>query len=208
MVKKNNMELKLNLQIENLFGGDGNIRYIEERQVKFIRSKSKKTTKQNTGVSSENSVGEEQSEILKKEVQTFKLDDKGNPTYRFGGVHGKLWGHLRACGKMLADLGELDSKAGVDRMMMSVNITPINVSITNHKKLDITEIPQLTNGISKALIIQKFDYITECQIEMKLKFPDMYKEQVLKILKQSEETAGMNKRRATMKILNRAEVFK
>lgn len=201
------MELKLNLKIENLFGGDGIIRYIEEKQIKFVRKKSKKTTKQNTGVSSENAVGEEQSEIVKREVQTFKFEN-GNPTYRFGGIHGKLWGHLRASGKMLADLGELDSKAGVDRMMMSINLTPINVIITNFKPIQIAEIPQITAGMNRALIIQKFDYIPECQIEMIIKFPDMYKEQVLKILKYSEELAGMNKRRATLTILNKEEIFK
>ena len=42
---------------------------------------------------------------------------------------------------------------------------------------------------------------------MKLVFPDMYKDKILAILKQSEDMAGMNKRRATMKILNR-EIFK
>lgn len=201
------MELKLNLKIENLFGGDGILRYIEEKQVKFIRKKSKKTTKQNTGVSSENAIGEEQSEIVKREIQTFKFEN-GNPTYRLGGIHGKLWGHLRASGKMLADLGELDSKAGVDRMMMSINLTPINVIITDFKPIQIAEIPQITAGMNKALIIQKFDYIPECKIEMTIKFPDMYKEQVLKILRYSEELAGMNKRRATLTILNKEEIFK
>ena len=201
------MEIKLNLKIENLFGGDGILRYIEEKQVKFIRKKSKKTTKQNTGVSSENAIGEEQSEIVKREIQTFKFEN-GNPTYRLGGIHGKLWGHLRASGKMLADLGELDSKAGVDRMMMSINLTPINVIITDFKPIQIAEIPQITAGMNKALIIQKFDYIPECKIEMTIKFPDMYKEQVLKILRYSEELAGMNKRRATLTILNKEEIFK
>jgi len=201
------MELKLNLKIENLFGGDGILRYIEEKQVKFIRKKSKKTTKQNTGVSSENAIGEEQSEIVKREIQTFKFEN-GNPTYRLGGIHGKLWGHLRASGKMLADLGELDSKAGVDRMMMSINLTPINVIITDFKPIQIAEIPQITAGMNKALIIQKFDYIPECKIEMTIKFPDMYKEHVLKILRYSEELAGMNKRRATLTILNKEEIFK
>ena len=209
------MELKLNLQIENLYGGDGNLRFIEEKSTKLIRTKSKKTTKSSTGVSSENAVGEEQSELVKKEIQTFKMYD-GKPTYKFGGIHGKMWGHFRASGKMLAELGAegFDSKAFVDRMMMSViimpmgkSINPIEAVIEEYEPMQVGEIPQITQGISKALIIQKFDYLPKCKIQMKLVFPDMYKDKILAILKQSEDMAGMNKRRATMKILNR-EIFK
>ena len=201
------MELKLNLQIENLCGGDGNLRFIEEKVIKLKRTKSKKTTKSSTGVSSESGVGEEQSEVVKKEIQTFKMED-GKPVYRFGGIHGKLWGHLRASGKMLATLGEdgFDSMAFVDRMMMSVNITPINVVIEKHEPMEILEIPQITAGISKAMIIQKFDYLPKCEVELKLVFPEMYKDRVLRMLEQAEELAGMNKRRATLKVLNR-EIF-
>ena len=207
--KEKKMELKLDLQIENLYGGDGNIRYIEERSTKLIRTKKKRTTKSSTpGMSTDSSTEEEKSELVKKEVQTFKLQD-GKPIYRFGGIHGKLWGHMRAAGKMLADLGTdgFDSKAFVDRLMTAVNMTPINVIIEDHEPIQIAEIPQITAGISRALIIQKFDYIPKCKFSMKLVFPEMYKKQVIAILKQSEEIAGMNKRRATLEILNK-EVLK
>ncbi len=202
------MELKLNLEIENLYGGDGNLRYIEEKKVKFSRKKSKKTTKSTTGVSSESGVDEEQFEKVKVEIQTFHMD-KEKPTYRFGGVHGKFWGHLKASGKMLADLGEdgFDSKAFIDRLMMTLNITPVNVVIEKHEPIKVAEIPQITAGISRALIIQKFDYLPKCEINLKLTFPEMYKERVIRMLQHAEECAGMNKRRATIKILNRKEVF-
>ena len=198
------MELRLNLEIENLYGGDGNVRYVEERSVKLTRTKSKKYTKQNTGVSNENLTGEEQSEVKQKDIQTFKLED-GHPCYRLGGIHGKLWGHMRAAGKMLADIGVegFDSKAFVDRMMTSINITPINVVIKDHKPMSVAEIPQITAGMNKAMMIQKFDYLPLCKVDLKLSFPEMYKDRVLAILKQSEDMAGMNKRRATLKVLNR-----
>jgi len=202
------MEIELNLQIENLCGGDGIIRYEEEKQVKLTRSKSKKTTKSSTGVSSENAVNEENYEIVNVGIQTFKMENN-KPIYRLGGVHGKFWGHLKASGKMLADLGieGFDSKAFVDRMMMCINITPINVVIEDFEPMQIMEIPQITAGISKAMIIQKFDYIPKCKVNLKITFPEMYEDRVLKILKQAEDLAGMNKRRATLKILNR-EIFK
>jgi len=201
------MELKLNLEIENLYGGDGNLRYIDVREVKLKRTKSKKTKKSTTGVESDSGVEEEQYETKKVEIQTFKLDD-GKPVYRFGGVHGKLWGHLKASGKMLADLGVegFDSKAFVDRMMMTININPVNVVINDFEALQVAEIPQITAGISRALIIQKFDYTPKCKIELTLIFPEMYKVRVLEMLKHAETTAGMNKRRATLKVLNR-EIF-
>ncbi len=202
------MELKLNLQIENLYGGDGIVRVVEEKILKYQTKKSKKTTKSSTGVSSESGTKEENYEVVDKEIQTFKME-KNKPVYRFGGVHGKMWGHLRAAGKMLADLGEegFDSKAFVDRMMMTINISPVNVVIEDFDKIDVAEIPQITAGISRAMIIQKFDYLPKCRIELKLSFPEMHKERVLKILKQAEELAGMNKRRATIKVLNRKSVF-
>lgn len=202
------MELKLNLEFQDLYGGDGNVRFIEEKSVKLIRTKSKKHTNPATGCSGTNEIGEEQSELVKKEIQTFKMEN-GKPVYRFGGIHGKLWGHLRASGKMLAELGAegFDSKAFVDRMMMSVNITPVNVVIDDSEKMQVAEIPQITNGISKALIIQKFDYLPKCKVQMKLVFPEMYKDRMIAILKQAEDIAGMNKRRAIMKILNR-EILK
>lgn len=202
------MEIKLNLQIENLYGGDGNLRFIEERSVKLQRTKSKKSTKATTGVSSENATDEETAELVKKEIQTFQMKDN-KPVYRFGGIHGKLWGHMRFAGKMLAELGAdgFESKASVDRLMSAMNITPMYVVIEDSEPMQVAEIPQITAGMNKALIIQKFDYLPKCRVEMKLSFPEIYHKQVLAILKQSEDIAGMNKRRATLKILNREEVF-
>ncbi len=110
---------------------------------------------------------------------------------------------------MLADLGAdgFESKAFVDRLMMAINLTPINVSIEDYDKIGTAEIPQITAGISKALIIQKFDYIPKCNVTMTMTFPDMYKSRITAILRQAEQLAGLNKRRATIKILNRKEVF-
>ena len=203
------MELKLNLQIENLYGGDGIIRIEEVKEIKLQRTKSKKTTKSTTGVSTNSGVAEEQYQVVQKEIQTFKRDEKNNPMMRLGGVHGKFWGHLRASGKMLADLGEegFDSKAFVDRMMGTVNLKPMNVSITDYDKIETDSIPQIMNGPGKAMIIQQFDYIPKCKVQMTISFPEMHKERVLKILKQAEELAGLNKRRASITILNRKEVF-
>ncbi len=203
------MELKLNLQIENLYGGDGIIRIEEVKEIKLQRTKSKKITKSSTGVSTDSGVAEEQYQVIQKEIQTFKRDDKDNPTMRLGGVHGKFWGHLRAAGKMQADLGVegFDSKAFVDRMMMTVNLTPMNVSITDYDKIETDSIPQIMNTMGKSMIIQQFDYIPKCTVQMTISFPEMHKERVLKMLKQAEELAGLNKRRASITVLNRKEVF-
>ena len=62
------MELKLNLQIENLYGGDGIIRTEEVREIKLKRKKSTKTTKSTTGVSTDSGVDEEQYEIKNEEI--------------------------------------------------------------------------------------------------------------------------------------------
>ena len=202
------METKLKLEIQNLYGGDGNKRYIDVEETKFTRTKKKTTTKKDIGVPVDRSTDEVQTEMVKKEVQTFAMEGK-NPIMRLGGVHGKFWGHIRASGKMLADLKdeEFPSKAFVDRIMMAVNITPINVVIEKFDEIKIAEIPQITQGMNRAMIIQKFDYIPKCTVDLILVYPDVYHIKVLKILKHAETTAGLNKRRSTLKILNR-EIFK
>lgn len=203
------MELKLDLQIENLYGGDGNVRTVEVKEIKLIRKKGKTRTKADIGITTDRSTDEEQYEIRQQEIQTFKRDDKGNPIMRLGGIHGKLWGHLRASGKMLADLGTegFDSKAFVDRMMMSLNLSPMNVSITEHDKIEIDSIPQIMNTMGKSMIVQQFDYIPKCRVELTMTLPDIYKPRVLAMLKQAEQLAGLNKRRSTITVLNRKEVF-
>jgi len=203
------MEIKLDLQIDNLYGGDGIIRTEEVREVKLTRTKSKKTTKSTTGVSTDSGIDEEQYEIKQVEIQTFKKDSDENPIMRLGGIHGKFWGHLRASGKMLADLGEdgFDSKAFVDRMIMTVNLKPVNVVITDYEEMEVDNIPQIMNTVGRSMIIQKFDYIPKCKVGMTITFPEMYKDRVLKMLKHSEDLAGLNKRRSTITILNRKEVF-
>ena len=202
------MELKLNLEIENMFGGDGIIRTEEVKEIKLTRKKGTKKTKADIGISTDRSTDEEQYETRQQEIQTFKMVD-GKPLMRLGGIHGKLWGHLRAAGKMLADLGEdgFDSKAFVDRMMMSINLTPINVIIDDYNKIETDSIPQIMNTIGRSMIIQQFDYIPKCKVNMTMTFPEIYKGRVLKILQQAEQLAGLNKRRATIKILNDKEVY-
>ena len=198
------MELNLKLEIQNLYGGDGNKRYIDVEETKYTRTKKKTTTRKDIGVPVDRETDELQTEMVKKEVQTFVMEGK-YPIMRLGGIHGKFWGHIRASGKMLADLKddeEFPSKAFVDRIMMAVNITPVNVVIKDFDKIEITEIPQITAGISKAMIIQKFDYIPKCTVDLTLVYPKIYHSKILKILKHAETTAGLNKRRATMKILN------
>ncbi len=201
------METKIKLEIQNLFGGDGNKRYIDEEEIKFTRTKKRTTTRKDIGVPVDRATDELQTEIVKKEVQTFEMEGK-YPIMRLGGVHGKFWGHLRASGKMLADLGdeEIPSKAFVDRLMMTVNITPMNVVIKDFEEMKIAEIPQITAGMNKAMIIQKFDYLPKCKVDLTLIYPDMHHNKVLKMLKHAETMAGMNKRRASLKILNR-EIF-
>ena len=201
------METKLKLEIQNLFGGGRNKRYIDEEETKFARTKKKTTTRQDIGIPVDRATTELQTEMVKKEVQTFEMEGE-YPIMRLGGVHGKFWGHLRASGKMLADLGdeEIPSKAFIDTLMMTVNITPMNVVIKDFEEMKIAEIPQITAGMNKAMIIQKFDYLPKCVVNLTLIYPDMYHSKVLKMLKHAETMAGMNKRRASLKILNR-EIF-
>lgn len=201
------MELNLDLEIKDMYGGDGVIRIEQIKKPISSKKRGKKTTRTSSvrNVSSEEETKEELFETKDDPVQTFKFDEDGNPIYKLGGIHGKFWGHLRACGKMLADIGDEDfkSKAFVDRMMMAVNITPMNVVIKDHEAIQKTKIPQLLNTAGNTMQFITFDYIPKCKVNLKMVFPDIYKSQIIKLLKQSETVFGLNKRRASITVINR-----
>lgn len=203
------MELKIKFLIENLYGGDGFRRFIQVKKEKWKTERIHKRTKQSTGLTSEHGAEEITYENVNQPVETFDKDEKDNPIQRLGGVHGKIWGHFRAVGKLLADSNEpgFESKAFVDRLMQSVIISPTYPKLKITGKMYIDKIPQITQGRNQAMITQYFDVIPEAEFEAILKFPDVYKDHILKLLKYAESCGAMNKRRAAIKVLNR-EIFK
>jgi hypothetical protein len=205
------MEKTLEIEFTNLFGGDGNLRYIQVEEQKLSRQKKSKISKESLpGVSMDNSTNEVKTEVKTQEVQTFQRDEKNIPIFRLGGVHGKMWGATRAAGKLLAELGhpEFKSKAGVDKYMTMINFEPQMVKLENIGKITETQVPQILNTMGNSMVIQRYDTIDKCTCKLKIQYPDAIEAKVLAMLEQSCKMATMNKRRATMRITNWKDVNK
>lgn len=205
------MELNVKFEIKDLFGGDG-IERFEEFEKQTYETK-RTVEKSRAGFSGQDSEAEKKMKVTMEPILTFKGWEDGNfknkPEQRLGGVHGKMWGSLRATGKYLADIQDevlekngIKSKASIDRMMMAINLSPIYPEIKNISERTMENIPQITAGISKSLMVQHFDVIKKCNVDMKIKFPDKYKKVILHMLRTQEEMSTLNKRRAQVIVLN------
>jgi hypothetical protein len=204
------MEKTLEIEFKDLFGGDGNVRYIQIESQKLSRSKKTTRKKESIGISVDDTQNEVKTETKNEEVQTFANNEKGVPIFRLGGVHGKMWGAMRAAGKLLAELGnpEFKSKAGIDRYMTMINFEPMMVELENIGRTFETQIPQILNTMGNSMVIQRYDIIDHCTCKLKIQYPEQIESKVLAMLEQACKMSTMNKRRATMKITNWSDIVK
>ena len=206
------MELKVKFEIQNLYGGDGFTRPEERREVVYEVKKSKEVEKYDNLSLDEKA--EKNIKIRIENVNTFKQDEEGNNTQRLGGSHGKLWGSMKAVGLFLVDCKNqtlltkgVKSLSGVKRMMGSLNITPIYPTLKYDKeKIWIDVIPQILNTMGNSMVKMEYDVIDKAECELTLIYPDMYHAVILEMLKSQEMIPTLNKRRSTIKVLNR-EIF-
>jgi uncharacterized membrane protein len=200
------MKYELTLQLENVFGGDGFVRYEDQKIPKLVRKKVKSRKSEDIGVSVDRSMEEIQYEIQKVEINTFKQEN-GNYYLRLGGIHGKLWGVLREIGYLLRETGkEFGSKAEVDRLLMKVIISPVWIKLKNIENMHVEQLQQILNAPGKPMIIQNFDVIGKCLANVSVEFPDMFQDKVEKLLESMQNLACLNKRRAIIKILEKKVV--
>jgi len=196
------MEMNLKMQINDVYGGDGITRPYQVEAVKLSRSQKHTRTRTDIGVPIESETSEEQTELKDAVCQTFKHDEDGTPILRIGGVHGKLWGTLKDCAKILKDSkGTFKSYAEIERFMLSVNITPVYARLENVKGMRLDALPQILQGRRSSMITQYFDVIESCTVNIGLSFPDQSLPRIKEMLKQLEQTPCLNKRRSTIKIL-------
>jgi len=199
------MKTNIKIQMNEVYGGDGVVRLEKMEKVSLSRKKKKTTTRDDLGVSTDRGTTEKNIEVVDEKINTFR-EIKGKPVLRLGGSHGKLWGAMRATGKQLADLGEFESKAFIDRIMNMVQINPVYVEVAdkNWRKDDwrVDSIFQKMGGGFGAAIPLYFDVIEKSTVDMTLTYPDQIKAHIKKIIYGLENGSHMNKMRATIKILS------
>lgn len=197
------MKYKLVLELYDVYGGDGNVRMETEKSTKLKRSKRRVETRSDIGLPvSGEETEEESTEEVEKGIHTFRLDDQGSPVLRIGGPHGKLYGAFKDVASVLKISGEAPFTSSYKKLLNSVIATPIWVSLDmDGGEMTTQELPQILAGMGNRMIIQKFDVISKCQIEMTLTFPDAFEEAVKKLVKGLESISLFNKRRCTAKVL-------
>lgn len=196
------MEKEIKLKLENVYGGDGVARPMVVEEVKLKRSKVRVTVRQDIGMPVESMKKERKTETKEIAVNTFKRNKDNKPMLRLGGSHGKLWGAMKSAGEILYQIGEMQSKAMVGRILRAVQISPEWVTLENGKELKTEIIPQLMNTPGQSQVQQYFDVIPECDCIVNIKYPDALDEQVTKLLQYTQSINSLNKRRGKITILN------
>lgn len=202
-------KLEVVLEVEQVYGGDGVTRMEKVEQTKLKRTQSRRQTRSDIGVAAGGEkLTEERVEETDKDVQTFRFDEKGRPTLRLGGVHGKLWGALKEAAQQLRVLGVEPFTGGYKSIVGMLNVTPIYVPIEmNGSKMETTLLPQILNmrGAS-TMITMRYDVVPKGTIRVFVTCPDQMKEPVEALVRHLENMALLNKRRATVKVLELKEV--
>jgi len=187
------MKKSLELTIRDVYGGDGQIRYMDVEVPKLQRKKTTKRTKSDIGVTTESSLDEVTSEKQKVEVQTFRYTN-GKPLLRLGGTHGKLWGALEEARRILHTIGNDSFKnKGITK---SLQVQPVWVELEPLEDMTIETLPQILNTPGSSMVTQRFDVIPKCKARVDLVFPDALENLIGKLIEQVQSMGILNKRRA------------
>lgn len=189
------MQTKLEITFRDVFGGDGNVRYEDQKVSKLERKKTTTRKKSDIGVSVESSMDEVTSELRKTEIQTFRYQD-GYPVLRLGGTHGKLWGALEEARRTLNMLG--DASFRNKGITQSIQIQPVWVQLEPLGEIKTEMLPQILNSPGRPMVVQQYDVIPRCKVNVELIYPDSLSELVEKLLNQVKSMGLLNKRRATI----------
>lgn len=191
------MQKLYEITLVDVFGGDGNIRWMDVEEPTLTRRKTTKRTRDDIGVSVSSASDEVVTQKVKKEVQTFRYED-GKPMLRLGGVHGKLWGALREARNVLYALGRAEYRS--TRLLDTIQVQPIWVTLEMNGELRLEKLPQILNVMGRSsMIVQYYDVIPEGKARISLSFPDQMEKQVEGLLSQVAQMGILNKRRATIK---------
>ena len=193
------MNKKLEITFRDVFGGDGQVRYVDEEVQKLDRKKTTTRKKSDIGIAVSSSMDEVKTELQKTSIQTFRYED-GAPILRLGGTHGKFWGALEEARRALYMLGDTSFRArGITQ---SIQIQPVWVELESLEEMKVETLPQILNSPGgRSMVFLKFDVIPKAKINIELIYPDELDKLVKKLLSQVQSMGLLNKRRATIEKL-------
>jgi len=193
------MKLSLELELEDVYGGDGIQRTETMTKTTLKRAKKEKATRQSVGVEVEDGVDQEKSEEKVEPINTFRFDDKGRPIIRLGGAHGKFWGAMKACAKQLRELGNADF-GRFNSLMDMIQVSPVWTPLDVEGKVHTEGLPQMMGGMNKSMVVLYYDVIPKARTTIELVFPDEVEKKVKTLLSQIQVGSHLNKRRSIIKI--------
>jgi len=195
------MIISIEAELYDVYGGDGIIRYEEIEKEKLRRTTMKKETRTDVGVSvADDETQETQTEILTKEIKTFKIIN-GKPALRGGGVHGKFWGALKESAAQLRLLGVKPFTSGYKFLMNMISVHPVWMPLeTESAKIETVTLPQKLPG--GKMIFERYDIIPRCKVKFNIEFPNEYEMAIKSMLVRFQKISLLNKRRATIKIIS------
>lgn len=195
------MRYKVELELEDVYGGDGQVRYEPQEKVKLSRTRTKTTIKESIGIAVPVTTEEEIKEKKLEPVHTFRLDGDGTPMLRLGGAHGKFWGALKAAAQQLYSLGDEDFRSSYRPIVDMITVTPTWACLETNDDLKVDGIPQVLKGKGGGMIVQYFDVVPKTTVELTLMFPDAIEDKVRRLLDHVQIGTHLNKRRTQIRVL-------
>lgn len=184
------------LTLNDVYGGDGEIRYIDVEEPRLTRTRTTKKTRRDIGISVESGMDEVVTQKVKREVHTFRYIN-GKPVLRLGGAHGKLWGALREARGVLYAMGRPQYKSM--RLLDTIQVQPVWAELEPLAEIQVEKLPQILNTFGRtSMIVQLYDVIPSCKAQIELVFPDELKGIVEGLVVQLKNMGIFNKRRATI----------
>jgi len=201
-------EVRVELELQNIYGGDGFERPETIKEVKLEKTDKTITVRKDVGVPVEKEREEKRVEEKEISVKTFKRNQDETPLYRLGGTHGKLWGAMKEAGYNMYQAGQQENKVTTDRVLKALRIDPqwVPLEMDDNVEMEMDELPQVLKGKRNAMIQQYFDVIPKCKAEVTLKFPEEFEDLIMEYLDRVQTMNFGNKRRGTVNVVNKEEV--
>jgi len=141
----------------------------------------------------------EKKRIRAEPLVSFKIEG-GKITFPLGGPYGKLTGLFKEAGSALYVEKVEGFKTTYKSFIRSLSVKPQRVPLEDVEDIEIREIPQITAGIRRSLMIQYYECVPQCKATVSVNVPKGGKKKFETLLKQCEGMSFGPKRRAEITV--------